>query len=209
MPKQVHVQWMGDGPISFPLPGSASTYTLKPKIRNVIDGDVWAALINPTDGPALPYLSAKRLRVTTPGGGADAMEVAKASRLVSPVRPTQSDAETEALRERLAQMEARLARMVEKYEPDPEVYEFDPDAGPDDEPEAAPESAPESDHEPNGGDDLPDPGSMSVAKLAKAIEGLGADALELVLEAEKAGKNRSGAVDMLTAALAKAGGDEG
>lgn len=200
-----HVQWLGDGPISFPLPGHATVYTLKPKIRNVIDGDVWKALIDPRNGPALPYLKARKLRVTTPGGGADEQETAAVGRSYSPSPPAPMPAaddklavENSMLKAQLAKLEARFAKMEE----------LEAAAGDADEPDAA-----DSGDEPEAEDpeaDLPDPGSLSVAKLGGLIEGLEVFELEDLLERERAGKNRSGAVDLLSHAIAKAAaeGDE-
>lgn len=207
-----HVQWLGDGPISFPLPGHATVYTFQPKIRNIVDDAVWRALIDPTSGPARPYLSAKRLRVTTPGGGADQQQSAAVSRSFSPAPPQAAAplddkvaAENATLKAELAKLQARFAKLSEIDAANEAAAAEAPDESDD---EAGDDSGSDEAEAMDLPSTLPDPSSMSVAKLGKLVEDLDSDDLEFLLAAEKSGKNRAGAVDLLKAAIAKASGDE-
>lgn len=202
-----YIQWLGTGPIKFELPSRGRVYTFKPKIRNKVDADVWDELRDPVSGPARVYVERKMLRPTTPGAGADVQESAGVSRAIAPAPPPPAPSNDPELREENKRLKAEIARLASRLAQLDEgkveqEIRVGPKAKPSPEPKlevAAPRTSIEP--EPSGVDESAgvDPSSMSVDALEQAIKGLSLDDLEPILDAERAGKHRKGALAAIEA----------
>lgn len=179
----VYIYYKGNGSLTVPYSPRGAEYKFLGGHKNVVDGDVWGDLIGP-NGPLFAFK--KQFKATSrPGAGDRSHRVTPAALppKVVAATPAQADAEKVDL---IAKQQAEIARLREQLAL----------------------AAAEKDEAPEAEAPLViDPGSLSVSKLAKAIEGLGVDELMQVRDLEKSGKNRSSAVDMLSDAIAKASED--
>lgn len=198
-----NVHYMGNGPISFELPSRGRRYTFKPKIRNTVEADVWAELIDPVSGPARLYVKAKKLRPTTAGGGADVEETASVSRAIAPAAPAPMPSQDPVLREENTRLRAEVKRLSARLD----ALDKAPAPMPSQDPvKPEPPAEDEADAESNKAesDAALDPHSMSVGDLEQAIKGMGLEALEALLAAEQDGKARKGAVAAIEAEIDRA-----
>lgn len=204
--EHIYIHYRGVGELTLPCPELGQSFTFRPKPhRNKVRKDAWDALKDPVSGAAYPYIKARHLVPTTDPGGLDQAAEVRSTSIASssgpaagPKRDTALAAENDGLRAEVDRLRTRL-----REDDDPRAGLEAENARLRAEIEAlrAEADAP-ADAAPEGG--LSDPGSMTVDELAAAVAGKSSDALSDLVDAERVGKNRKGAIEALEAEMAVA-----
>lgn len=195
----VYIRYKGNDRFTVAHPPRGAEYQFMPGCRNIVDGDVWAELSGP-GGPLAAYHELFR-RTSAPGSGDKSHRVTP--KTMAPPTPRRTAEQAIAARRELQDAQAaEIARLREQVAIEAQ-RRADAEAKVEAIGKGKTEGPGKAQAEPVDGPPI-DPSGLSVAKLTAKLEGLSLDDLDAIKDAELKGKNRSGAIEAIDAAINRA-----